>query len=50
MSAEDLGIYSTTNNGSSWSLLGTPLSCGDVCAVVTPPGNPDIVYALEGTG
>ncbi len=50
MSAADLGMFRTTNDGDSWETLGTPLGCGDVCAVATPPGNPDILYALEGTG
>ena len=50
MSAADLGMWCTTNNGGTWDDLGTPLGCGDVCAMTTPPGNPDILYALEGTG
>lgn len=49
-SVTSLGIFRTTDNAGSWSSLGTPLACGDVCAMATEEGNPNRLLALEGTG
>ena len=50
MQIEDVGVFLTTNDGDSWTRLGTPLSCGDFCSIVVHPTNPNTVLALEGAG
>ncbi|MBD3370919.1 hypothetical protein GF402_11240 [Candidatus Fermentibacteria bacterium] len=50
LSAEDLGMYKTTDYGANWEILGTPLGCGDVCAMASPTATPNTVLAFEGTG
>ncbi len=50
MSVGTFGIYRSTDNGATLDFLSTPLDCGDVCALGTPPGNPNRVLALEGVG
>jgi photosystem II stability/assembly factor-like uncharacterized protein len=50
MQMEDVGVYLTTDNGGSWTRLGTPLSCGDFCSIVVHPTNPNTILALEGAG
>ncbi len=47
---EDVGVFKTTDNGSSWTLLPTPSTCGALCAFAVNDGDPDIVYGLEGSG
>jgi len=45
-----LGIWLTTNNGSTWTHLTTPLSCGDFCGIVFSPSSANTMLALEGGG
>jgi photosystem II stability/assembly factor-like uncharacterized protein len=45
-----LGIWLTTNNGSAWTHLTTPLTCGDFCGLAVKPTDPNYVLALEGSG
>jgi photosystem II stability/assembly factor-like uncharacterized protein len=45
-----LGIWLSTNNGSAWTHLVTPLSCGDFCGIVVKTTDPNTVLALEGSG
>jgi len=49
-SFEEIGVYKTTNCGTNWTLLPTPVGCGDICEFAVDYINPDIVYALEGSG
>ena len=49
-SFEDVGVFKTTNCGTAWDLLPTPLSCGDICSFAFNNTNPNTVYALEGLG
>jgi len=44
------GIWLTTNNGTSWTHLTTPLECGDFCDIVVKSSDPNCVLALEGLG
>lgn len=46
----NVGVCKSTNSGDDWTLLPSFLSCGNLCAVRAHNTNPDIVYALEGTG
>jgi photosystem II stability/assembly factor-like uncharacterized protein len=45
-----LGVWLTTNNGTSWTHLTTPLACGDFCSIVVRPTDPNYILALEGSG
>jgi hypothetical protein len=47
---EGVGVYKTTDNGSAWLLLPTPLDCGLICEFAVHNTNPNIVLGLEGTG
>jgi hypothetical protein len=49
-SMSGIGEFMTTDGGNSWADVNTPLACGDLCAMVTSPTDPDIVFALEGGG
>lgn len=49
-SFEEIGVFKTTNCGTNWSLLPTPVTCGNICEFAVDYSNPDIVYALEGSG
>ena len=50
ISVGTFGLYRSTDNGATLEFLDTPLDCGDVCAIGTPPDNPNRVLALEGIG
>lgn len=47
---EGVGVYKTTNNGSSWALLPTPSACGALCAFAVHNTDADMVFGLEGSG
>jgi photosystem II stability/assembly factor-like uncharacterized protein len=49
-SIEGVGVYKTTNSGTNWTLLPTPVTCGNICEFAVNNTNPNIVYALEGSG
>lgn len=47
---ENVGVYKTIDNGSSWDLLPTPSTCGALCAFGVHNTDPDIVFGFEGSG
>lgn len=47
---EDIGVYKTTDCGSSWDLCPTFSSCGDMCEIAVMYTNPNTLMALEGLG
>lgn len=47
---EGMGVYRTTNNGTSWIKLPTPLECGAICEFAVHRTNPDHILGLEGLG
>ncbi|HEX7320618.1 MAG TPA: hypothetical protein VF399_09740 [bacterium] len=49
-SFKEVGVYKTTNSCTSWSILPTPVGCGNICEFAVNNTNPNIVYALEGSG
>jgi photosystem II stability/assembly factor-like uncharacterized protein len=49
-SIKEVGVYKTTNNGSAWTLLPTPVSCGNIVEFAVDRTNPNLVFALEGSG
>ncbi len=49
-SIEGVGVYKTTNAGTNWSMLPTPVGCGNICEFAVHNTNPNIIYALEGSG
>lgn len=49
-SFEEIGVFKTTNSGTNWTLLPTPVGCGNICEFAIDYTDPDIVYALEGSG
>ncbi len=46
----DMGVWKSTDYGSTWTHLTTPLSCGNFCGMAVNPTNPLWVLALEGSG
>lgn len=49
-SYEEMAVFKSVNNGSDWTMLPTPVGCGNICAFAFENTNPNIVYALEGRG
>jgi photosystem II stability/assembly factor-like uncharacterized protein len=43
-------VYKSTNNGVSWLRCPEFLSCGNICNIVPERTNPQVVWALEGSG
>jgi len=50
MQVYGMGIWLTNDNGSSWTHLTTPLTCGDFCGIVFSPSSANTILALEGSG
>ncbi len=46
----DNAVFRTSDNGATWSRSPEFLSCGNICGVAVSPANPDVVWALEGSG
>ena len=46
----DYDNFRTTDNGITWSVAPTPLSCGNVCAIAFARLSPQRVWMLEGSG
>jgi photosystem II stability/assembly factor-like uncharacterized protein len=49
-SIEGVGVYKTTNSGTNWAILPTPVGCGNICEFAVNNTNPNLIYALEGSG
>jgi len=47
---KDDGVYKSPDNGASWSRCTDFLSCGNICSIVTDPRDPQVAWALEGSG
>jgi photosystem II stability/assembly factor-like uncharacterized protein len=47
---KDNAVYKTTDGGVNWSRCPDFLSCGNICGFAFDPGQPDVVWALEGSG
>jgi photosystem II stability/assembly factor-like uncharacterized protein len=47
---QEIGVFRSTDNGTTWSDLTMPLTCGDLCAFAVHNTNPELVFAFEGTG
>lgn len=47
---EDIGVYKTSDCGSSWTMCPSFSSCGDMCAIAVMYTNPNTVMAIEGLG
>jgi photosystem II stability/assembly factor-like uncharacterized protein len=50
ISNEGIGLHKTTDCGANWTSITMPLGCGVVCQFGVQDNNPDVVYALEGSG
>jgi len=48
--SKENAVYSSTDNGGTWTRLPDFLSCGFVCSFVIDPQDPQTVWALEGLG
>jgi hypothetical protein len=46
----DNAVYRTRDNGTTWFRSPEFLSCGNICGVAVSPQDPDVVWALEGSG
>ena len=47
---EGVGVYRSTDNGTSWLRLPTPLECGAICEFAVHRTNPNNLMGLEGLG
>lgn len=47
---DGVGVYASTDSGTTWEPKGYFVICGNVCDLVVHLTDPDIVLALEGTG
>ena len=47
---QEIGVFRSDNNGTTWTEFTMPLTCGDLCAVVAHNTDPDLMFAFEGTG
>jgi len=47
---KDNAVFKTTNGGTDWRRCPDFLSCGNICGFGFDPGDPDVVWALEGSG
>ena len=47
---EGLGVYRSSNNGTDWNILPTPLECGAICEFAVHRTNPNSILGLEGLG
>jgi photosystem II stability/assembly factor-like uncharacterized protein len=47
---EGVGVYRSSNCGTTWNLLPTPLTCGSICEFAVHRTDPNNVLGLEGLG
>jgi hypothetical protein len=47
---QDNAVFTTTDQGASWTRLPEFLSCGNICGIGFNPDDPNVVWALEGSG
>jgi len=47
---EGVGVFRSTDNGTSWLRLPTPLECGAICEFAVHRTNPNNIMGLEGLG
>jgi photosystem II stability/assembly factor-like uncharacterized protein len=47
---EGVGVYRSSDNGTSWTILPTPLECGAICEFAVHRTNPNNILGLEGLG
>jgi len=47
---KDNAVYKSTDGGQSWRRCPDFLSCGNICGFAFDPADPDVVWALEGSG
>jgi photosystem II stability/assembly factor-like uncharacterized protein len=47
---KDNALFKSADAGATWNRMPEFLSCGSLCGVLADPGDPDIVWALEGSG
>ena len=45
-----VGVYATTDSGTTWTPKGYFVVCGNVCDLEIHGANPNVVLALEGSG
>jgi photosystem II stability/assembly factor-like uncharacterized protein len=47
---QDNAMFSTTNQGASWTRCPEFLACGNICGIGFNPLDPNVIWALEGSG
>jgi photosystem II stability/assembly factor-like uncharacterized protein len=47
---QDNAVFRTTDDGQTWLRSPEFLSCGNICGVTVSPADPNVVWALEGSG
>lgn len=49
-SQDEVGIFRSSDCGSNWTILPTPVACGNICAIGIHNDDPNTLCALEGSG
>ncbi len=47
---QEIGFFRSNDNGTTWTDLTMPITCGDLCAFAVHNTDPDLIFAFEGTG